>query len=68
MGLVSLEKKRLREDVISACQYLTGRCQVDGARLFFFWWCPVTEQKTMGTNWKVLPEQEKIFILRLTET
>lgn len=35
MGLVSLEKKRLRGDVISACQYLTGRCQVDGARLFF---------------------------------
>lgn len=36
VGLVSLEKKRLRGDVISACQYLTGRCQVDGARLFFF--------------------------------
>ena len=35
---------------------------------FFFFFFPVTEQKTMCTNWKVLPEQEKIFILRLTET
>jgi len=30
---LSLKKRRLRGDLIDACKYLSGRSQVDGARL-----------------------------------
>jgi len=34
LGLVSVENKRLRRDVINGYKYLRGECKVNGSKLF----------------------------------
>ncbi|KAJ7398269.1 hypothetical protein BTVI_126902 [Pitangus sulphuratus] len=69
LGLFSLEKRRLRGNLINANKYLKGGCQEDGARLFSV--VPSDRMRSYGHELKHekfhLNMRKNLFALRVAE-
>jgi len=68
LGLFSLEKRRLRGNIIKAYKYLQGECQDDGFRLFSM--LPSDRTRSYGyklKHKKFHTNMSNIFTLRVTE-
>ncbi|KGL73854.1 hypothetical protein N309_13455, partial [Tinamus guttatus] len=63
LGLFSLEKRRLRGDLISVCKYLKGESEEDGAGLFSV----VATDRTRGNSRKLKHQKFHRNLRRVTE-